>query len=264
MSEDKTQIEIHVPEGDNKLLSQTLEIINNDEEIKTLWNVINTNAIQRMGYTDHGPVHFQIVANISLRILRLLVKHDVVPSIVKDFTLTNDHAELVVVLASLMHDLGMSVHREGHEEFSLFITNSLLRDMLAFLSVSERTIVTSEVLHSIISHRSGGKPLTVEAGVVRVADALDMSEGRSRIPYQKGAKDIHSISAAAIDNVEIHEGTKKPVEINILMNNAAGIFQVDELLKSKLKGSGIEQYISVKVEVKGATDKKLVREVNYE
>src|SRR3989344_7226856 len=144
MSEDKTQIEIHVPEGDNKLLSQTLEIINNDEEIKTLWNVINTNAIQRMGYTDHGPVHFQIVANISLRILRLLIKHDVTPSVVKDFALTVNHAELIVVLASLMHDLGMSIHREGHEEFSLFIANNLLKSMLTFLPVNERTIVTSE------------------------------------------------------------------------------------------------------------------------
>ena len=117
------------------------------------------------------------------------------------------------------------------------MANTLLREVLEFLSPQEKTIVTSEVLHAIISHRKNGIPNTIEAGIVRVADALDMSEGRSRIPYEAGKIDIHSISARAIDKVEIKEGTKQPVEIIITMNNSAGIFQVDELLKSKLKSS---------------------------
>ena len=129
-----------------------------------------------------------------------------------------------------------------------------------FLSIEERTIVISETLHAIIAHRSGGKPLTIEAGIVRVADALDLSEGRSRIPYQAGKIDIHSISAAAIDRVEIAEGTQKPVQINIWMNNMAGIFQVDELLKQKLVGSGIEKYIIVSAYLNEAAGSKLIKE----
>jgi metal-dependent HD superfamily phosphatase/phosphodiesterase len=154
----------------------------------------------------------------------------------------------------------MSISREGHEEFSLFLANNILHNTLDFLSVEERTIVISEVLHAIIAHRSGGKPNTVEAGIVRVADALDMSEGRSRIPYQAGNVDIYSISAAAIDKIEIVEGEEKPIQINILMNNSAGLFQVDELLKRKLIGSGIEKHVKVRALIERRREKKLIKE----
>ena len=255
-----SQIDIHVPARANTLLEKALAVINNDIEIKTLWRVLNVNAIERLEMTDHGPVHFQIVANIALRLARILVKHQVEMAITKNYELSNDHAELVILLASLFHDLGMSISREGHEGFSLFLANGLLHRVLDFLPIDERTIVTSETLHAIIAHRSGGKPYTIEAGIVRVADALDMSEGRSRIPYQAGKIDIHSVSAAAIDRVEITEGTKKPIQINIWMNNMAGIFQVDELLKQKLVGSGIEKYVIISAYLSSEEEKKLIKE----
>lgn len=164
-------------------------------------------------------------------------------------------------MASLFHDLGMSIHRVQHEEFSLIIANNLLREMLDFLPTEERVIVTSEVLHAIIAHRSGGKPLTIEAGIVRVADALDMSKGRTRIPYEQGHKDIYSLSARAIESVEIAESgdPERPVQINIEMTNSSGIFQADELLNEKLKGSGIEQYVSVNAFISGETEEKLLK-----
>src|SRR5262249_25076291 len=154
----------------------------------------------------------------GLALQRLLVKNDVRMSITKDFGLSEQYAEVVVLLASLLHDVGMSIHRIGHEEFSLFLVNSLLRELLDPWNVVERTIVISEVLHAIISHRSDGKPLTVEAGIVRVADALDMAHGRSRIPYEQGKIDIHSVSAMAIDDVTIKAGKQTPIEIDIVMN----------------------------------------------
>ena len=101
---------------------------------------------------------------------------------------------------------------------------------------------------------------TIEAGIVRVADALDMSQGRSRIPYEAGYVDIYSVSAAAIERVEIVEGEEKPIQINILMNNSAGLFQVDELLKRKLLGSGIESYIKVRAYIERRREKKLLKE----
>ena len=130
-----SSISIHVPAKNNKMLDQALEKINNNKEIATLWNVINVNAIERLRMSDHGSVHFQIVANIALRLLRILVKNNVTLSVVKDFQLTNNHAELIVLLASLLHDTGMSINRDGHEEFSLFITNNLLRELLDFLPI---------------------------------------------------------------------------------------------------------------------------------
>ena len=255
-----SQIDIHVPLHGNSLLENVLQVINQDVEIKTLWQVINVNAIDRLGMSDHGVVHFQIVANIALRLARILLKNHVEMAIQRDYDLSNQHAELVILLASLLHDLGMSISRDGHEEFSLFLANGILHRILDFLPVEERTIVISEVLHAIIAHRSDGVPYTVEAGIVRVADALDMSEGRSRIPYEAGSVDIHAISAAAIDKVEIQEGEDKPILINIRMNNSAGIFQVDELLKRKLVGSGIEKYVKVRAVVESAAEKQLVKE----
>ena len=253
-------IDIRVPTQRNSLMEKTLALINEDVEIKTLWRISNINAIDRLGMTDHGVVHFQIVSNIALRLARLFEKHKVVMSVTENYNLSTDYAELIILLASLFHDLGMSISREGHEEFSLILANNILHRILDFLPVEERTIVTSETLHAIIAHRSGGDPYTVEAGIVRVADALDMSQGRSRIPYEAGKMDIHSVSAAAIDKVEILEGTEKPAQINIWMNDNAGIFQVDELLRRKLHGSGIEQYVIVSAYLIVGEEKRLMKE----
>ncbi|OGG26221.1 phosphohydrolase [Candidatus Gottesmanbacteria bacterium RIFCSPLOWO2_01_FULL_39_12b] len=254
------EIKIHVPSENNPLMEKALEAVNDNMEIATLWKIINVNAIERLGMTDHGPVHFQIVSNIAVKFVRMLVKSGLKMSITENYDLSDKYAELVVLLAGLFHDLGMSINRDGHEEFSLILSNNLLHQILDFLPVEEKTIVISETLHAIISHRSGGTPVTIEAGIVRVADALDMSKGRSRIPYESGKVDIHSVSAAAIDNVEITKGSEKPIQLNITMNNSAGIFQLDELLKKKIVGSGIEKYISVRAFIDQKTEKKLLKE----
>jgi len=114
------------------------------------------------------------------------------------------------------------------------------------------------VLETITSHRESGHPLTLEAGIVRVADALDIEEGRSRIPFERGRVSIHSISAAAIDEVIISEGQEHPVSIEIKMNNSAGVYQVDELLKAKLHGSGLEPYVEVVARIENEAEKSLV------
>src|SRR5258708_3394065 len=132
--------------------------------------------------------------------------------------------------------------------------------MLNFMPIEERTIVISDIFHAILSHRRDGHPITVEAGIVRIADALDMTHGRSRIPFEAGKVNIHSISAYAIDKVEITKGEEKPIQIDILMNNSSGLFQVDELLKKKLDNSGIEQYFEIKAYTSGDNEKSLIKE----
>lgn len=262
MKSPSSEIIIHVPLHGNELLEKALEAINSNIEIKTLWRITNVTAQDRLGWADHGPVHFQIVANVALRMARILLKNNVDLSVTKDYGLNYKYAELIVLLASLFHDMGMSVHRSNHEEYSLFLANNLLREILTFLPTEERTIVISETLHAIICHSNqrATKPLTIEAGIVRVADALDMSEGRIKMAYEAGAMNIHAISAAAINGVEIEEGDKKPIQIIIIMNNSAGLFQIDDLLEGKLGGSGIEKYVMVKAYVEGETEKKLITE----
>jgi len=255
-----TNIKIHVPDKGNTFLTKAVDNINNNIELLTLWKVININAVDRLGMSDHGPIHFQIVANISVKFVRMLIANKVEMSITKNYQLSDQYAELVVFLASVLHDLGMTISRKDHEAYSLFLANNLLHQIVDFLPIDEKTIIISEVLHAIISHRSDGKPLTLEAGIVRVADALDMSKGRSRIAYESEKLDIYSVSAAAIEKVDIEKGTEKPIQLNIMMNNSAGIFQLDELLKNKIIGSGIEKYVSVYAYINQKTEKKLLKE----
>lgn len=256
-------IKIFVPVEGNNLLAEVLKRINSNDEIKTLWKIMNVNAIDRLGMSDHGPTHFQIVANYGIKLARIFEKHDVKMSIVDDFGLTTDHAEVVIFLASLMHDLGMSIHRDGHEGFSLFIARDMMREILSFLPVEEKMVVISEVLHSIISHRAYGKPSTIEAGIVRIADALDMGKGRSRITYKRGEINIFSVSDNSIVRVEVLDGRVRPVEVKVVMTNPAGIFQVDDLMQEKIKGSGLEKYIGVAAYLSENGQEKLFKEFKF-
>ena len=173
--------------------------------------------------------------------------------------MTNDDAEVVVILGALLHCIGMSVHREGHEDFSLFLAEPKMRELLdGIYEEPELTVIASEVLQAITSHRDDGKPLSLEAGIVRVADALDMAKGRSRIPFEHGRVSMHSLSAAAIEDVTIADGDDKPIKIEIVMNNSSGIYQVDGLLKAKLRGSGLEPYVEVIAHIDTEAEKRLV------
>jgi metal-dependent HD superfamily phosphatase/phosphodiesterase len=248
------QMKINVPVRGNRKLRKLLERVNEDTQLKGWWHASNVNAVARMQINDHSWVHIQIVANIGLKLLRQLTKHHIQPSVVRDYGYGDDDAEVVVLLGALTHCVGMSVHREGHEDFSLFLAEPL-RDIY---QEPDLTIIVSEVLGAITSHRDYGKPLTLEAGIVRVADALDMEQGRSRIPFERGSISIHSLSAAAIEDVAIKDGEQRPVLIEITMNNSSGIYQVDSLLKAKLQGSGLEQYVEVVAHIDTEAEKRLV------
>jgi metal-dependent HD superfamily phosphatase/phosphodiesterase len=250
---------IRIPARRNPKLKKIIDRVNADDELHTLWQVINNNAVKRLGMSDHGPVHVQIVTNIALKFLRLLVDRGVQPTSIIDYNLAIEDAEVIVALAALLHDMGMSIHRADHELYSLFLAAPKIKELLdGIYEVPIRTILISEILHTIISHRSEGKPLTLEAGIVRVADALDMEEGRSRIPFQAGKINIHSVSAASIEQISIEKGEDKPIRIVVKMSNSAGIFQLDELLKNKLEGSGLEIYMDIDASIKGETEKKLI------
>ena len=253
------KMHINLPVRGNRKLRKLLERVNADRQLKAWWHVSNVNAVVRMEINDHSWVHIQIVANIALKLLRQLTKHKVEPSAVRDFGLEPDDSEVIVALAAFFHCVGMSVHRHGHEDFSLFLAEPKLRELLDGLyEEPELTVIVSEVLQAITSHRSDGQPLALEAGILRVADALDMAEGRSRIPFEKGRVSMHSLSAAAIESVSITDGEERPVKIEIVMNNSSGLFQVDGLLKAKLRGSGLEPYVEVIAHIDTEAEKRLV------
>ena len=253
------KMHINLPVRGNRKLRRLMDRVDDDRQLKGWWHVSNVNAVVRMESNDHSWVHIQIVANIALKILRQLFKHGIEPSAVRDYGLERDDAEVIVTLSALLHCVGMSVHRHGHEDFSLFLAEPKMRQLLAGIyEEPDLTVVISEVLQAITSHRSDGQPLALEAGILRVADALDMAEGRSRIPFEHGRVSMHSLSAAAIDDVSIGDGESHPVRIEIVMNNSSGLFQVDGLLKAKLRGSGLEPYVEVIAHIDTEAEKRLV------
>jgi metal-dependent HD superfamily phosphatase/phosphodiesterase len=105
---------IRVPARGNRKLRKLLEKVSADEQVKAWWHVANVNAVVRLEINDHSWVHIQIVTNIALKLLRQLTKNGVQPSLVADYRLSVEDSEVVVVLASLLHDIGMSVHRRDH------------------------------------------------------------------------------------------------------------------------------------------------------
>lgn len=248
-----------VPARHNPRLQAVVERISADEELRQMWRCANVNAVDRLGMSDHGEVHIRIVANAALRLLRLLSEAGHVPGVVAQHHLSAEDAEVVVVLAAALHDLGISIHRDNHEEFSLPLANLKAKELLAGLyPVRERTIIVSETLHAIIAHHGDVRCLTLEAGALKVADALDMTAGRSRIPFEAGSSSIHAISAAAIDEVNIKKGESRPVRIEIRMSNSAGIFQVDELLRHKLQHSSLAGLVEVVASIESETEKRLL------
>jgi metal-dependent HD superfamily phosphatase/phosphodiesterase len=251
-------MELNIPFRNNKKLRKLVTRINEDRELWQIWKCANVNAVDRSGISDHGEVHIRIVANAALRVTRLLIKGGVEPSVVRDHGMSVEDAELIVVLAACLHDTGISVHRDHHERYSLFIGFRKARELLeGIYEEPDLTTMVSETLHAIVAHDANEKCLTIEAGVMKIADATDMTEGRSRIPFEAGKLNIHSVSAQAVDSVNIIKGEEKPVCIEISLANSAGIYQIDELLRNKLENSPLEPFVEVAAKIDGETERRL-------
>ena len=250
---------ITLPSRHNDTLRTVMQRVNADRELHQLWKCSNIVAVDRSHISDHGEVHIRIVSNIALRICRLLAEGGVEMSVVTNYGMTTNDAEVIVALACCLHDLGISIHRHRHEEHSLWLAQPKIKETLSGIYDLEPLVVMqSEILHCIAAHHWDETCLTIESGIVKVADALDITKGRSRIPFEAGAVNIHAVSAAAIETVTLKKGQTKPVLIEIAMNNSAGIFQLDELLKRKLANSSIAPYVEVTAHIGGETEKRLI------
>jgi metal-dependent HD superfamily phosphatase/phosphodiesterase len=253
-----TAVKVHAPSRGNRKLEKLLAAVDADPQVKAWWHASAVTA-QRLHLTDHSWVHIQIVLNIALRLSRLLFRRGVTSSIVTDHGMTEHDAEVVIAAAAMLHCVGMSVARTDHETYSLFLCADKLPSLLqGVYEEPERSIVVAEAMHAVISHRSRGNPLTVEGAIVRIADALDMAKGRSRVEFEAARIDIHSLSAYAIEEVRIMAGEEKAVRVEIDMTNSAGIFQIDEGLGTKLRGTLLAEHVEVIARIEAEHEERLV------
>jgi metal-dependent HD superfamily phosphatase/phosphodiesterase len=238
------------PEADHPFPDHRLEdvmaVVDDDEEVQAYLDAQNVNPVKRKRYNDHGSKHIEIVRNRALTLYSLLKAGGV------DFNGASDHGleeadeSVIVALAAVLHDIGHVVHRDDHPYYSIPLAADILDRLLPqFYDTEPAVRMKGEVLHAILCHHTEEDPLTLEAGVVRVADALDMEYGRSRIPYEHGGRGINTVSSQAIQNVTLSPGNGAPVLVEIEMTNAAGVYQVDNLLKAKLQESGLEDLVRI-------------------
>jgi metal-dependent HD superfamily phosphatase/phosphodiesterase len=250
MSEEFDGVQPYRPAHDHSFpderLNRFLELIEADGEIQAYLEAQNVNPVDRKGYNDHGRKHIEIVRDHALCLYELLKDGGVAFNGAGDQALEESDESVIIALAATLHDVGHVVHRDQHPYYSIPLAADVLdRILVEEYDIESAVRVKGEILHAILCHHIEEDPLTTEAGVIRVADALDMEHGRSRMPYDKGRRGIDTLSSQAIQQVTLKPGTDRPALVEIEMTNAAGVYQVDELLKAKLRGSGLEPHVRI-------------------
>ncbi len=218
-----------------------------DPEAIALWDLANYTTIGKLGYNDHGPLHARLTASAAVQILDLLLAAGQVPDVVSTGVGDLDDATLVVLAAGMLHDVGNALHREGQARNGTFLADPLLRRHLEHLypAVRKAHLLRLLALAAINSHDTAVPPLTLGAGIVAVADAVDMTAGRGQASFERGRIDIHTISALAIDRVTIRAGLDRPAHVEIEMRSEAGLFQVQETLVRKLLRTPLADLVGV-------------------
>ncbi|MEM4199352.1 MAG: HD domain-containing protein [Nitrososphaerota archaeon] len=237
---------------DDEVLSALYHELENDEELQTSLRICNDLVVKRLYYNDHGPMHARIVAGSALEILDILIKRGLKP-VTSYHGLGYRDAAIVVLLGSYLHDIGNMIHREMHHITGTYIAAGILSRILPEYYPDMRTQlrIKQEVLHTILAHDDHVQSLSLEAGVVKLADGTDMAEGRARYPYTYGKSDIHAFSALAIKSVELKEGDEVPLVVEVDMVNEAGVFQVEEVYGKKIATSGLDRFVTVRLLIRG-------------
>ncbi len=237
-----------------------------DPEAIANWDMSDYLTTNKLNYNDHGMTHAVIAATNAIRIFDLLAEAGVEPDVVTSGAGDRDDACLVVAAATLLYDIGNQVHRKHHEMMGIGLALPILNRLMPAIYPEVESLVELRafILHAILAHDFDPPPLTFEAGVVSVADGTDVTKGRGRKAFDLGKVDIHSVSALAIDEVRIARGEYYPVEITVVMNNSAGIFQIDETLTRKVVKGPLAKWITVTaltLPADSATDARIIEKL---
>jgi len=238
----------------NTLPLKTTEILMQDSEIQALQEYGNSVSIVRLGFNDHGPVHMRTVTKNCIKMMKLLHNAGVKTSLEKEESGNFCDSLTAVIIASMLHDLGMTISRQDHEIYSSIIAMPIINRILDKLladDINKKVIIRSLAMEGIIGHMGIHKISSIEAGMILVGDGCDMTKGRARIPMAISTEakigDIHKYSANSIDSVKITEGQKaeKPIKIDVTMSSDVGFFQIEEVLLPKINSSPVKPYIEL-------------------
>ena len=242
--------------------AKAAEILFHDPEVQALQDYANTVSIRRLHYNDHGPVHMRKVALNALTLLDLLHKAGIGLNLETEEIGSFEDSKTAVIIASLLHDVGMTIGRQGHQDMGIAIALPIIGRVLESLyggDIEKRVILRSMILEGIVGHMGTQKIHSLEAGVILIADGCDMEQGRARIPMSMGTEsqvgDIHKYSSFAVKKVALEAGREKPVRITVTMTESVGFFQVEEVLFTKIEASPIKPYIELYAGIEGEEPK---------
>lgn len=237
--------------GESRAL-EMYQYLTGSPKVQSYLRTANRMAVSRLGYTDHGPVHAEVATWNALKIFDIL-EETFQPNVVAEGIGDIDDARLIVLTSTYLHDIGMVVHRNEHPQASINLAGPIVEAKLMdiYNDPGKATDILSFILHGIYAHDDDTQCLTLEAGITKLGDGADLTKGRTKVPFQKGKVDIHSVSALAIDNVILERGKEKPLRITVAMDNPAGVFQVEAVLEKKISTSGLQDHVKVDVLVNG-------------
>ena len=242
------------------------EALRGDPEALASWDMANYITMRKLGYNDHGRVHAFITGAASLAILELLLEANVKPDILESGVGDVDDVYLTIILGTMLHDIGNQIHRASHEQHGVMLAMPILERILTpiYPDAFKRAKIRSFILGCINCHDLNPPPLTIEGGITAVADGTDITKGRGRKAFALGSVDIHSISALAVDQVIIERGKRRPVRIDVTMNNSGGIFQVEEVLAPKVIRTPLAPYVELHARTRPEGDEQIVSQVRLD
>lgn len=237
---------------DESLALEMYQYLTGSPKVQSYLRSANRMAVSRLGYTDHGSVHAEVATWNALKAFDIL-EGTFKPNVVAEGIGDIDDARLIVLASTYLHDIGMVVHRNEHNQAAVQLASPILESKLndIYGDPGKATDILSFIFHGIYAHDDDTQCLTLEAGITKIGDGCDLTKGRTIVPFQQGKVDIHSVSAMAINDVRLSHGDTKPLQVTVAMDNPAGVFQVQAVLEKKLSTSGLKDYIDIDVEVNG-------------
>ncbi len=131
-----------------------------DEELQEMQDYANSVSIRRLGYNDHGPVHMRQVVGNAIKMLNILHEAGIQTSLEKEEMGTFEDSMCAVILAGMMHDLGMAIGRQGHEEMSALLSQPIIERTLMHMfphDLHRRVVIRAVTTEAIIGHMSSRK-----------------------------------------------------------------------------------------------------------
>jgi metal-dependent HD superfamily phosphatase/phosphodiesterase len=170
---------------------------------------------------------------------------------------------MAVILAAMLHDLGMGMARQHHEFYSTIMATPVIDEILQIHyedDFHKKAMIRAVAMEGISGHMGTNMISSVEAGIVQIADGCDMTKGRARIPisllHSQRAGHIHQYSADSIEEVDIKAGFEKPIHVDVKMSSAAGLFQIEEVLLQKIANSTAKTHVELFAQVRDEPPKR--------